>query len=132
MNRDKKGFNAIMATLIIVITNIMIAIAVAYWMGGLDTIFTKNKSNTYTLVFMPKTTIGAYNITVMEYQGYSTMLKNNDILTNSKVIVYTATYLTFEIKSINEQYFDIILMINKEIVLTENNISAVWWSDYYP
>jgi len=63
ISKDKRGISAVISTVIIVAVTIAVAIVVAYWMGGLATIFTRfEKIEVKSAFVVRKGTV--YNITI--------------------------------------------------------------------
>jgi len=80
---DRRGISPVVATVILVAVTIVVAVAVAYWMGGLTAIYTRFEKLEITSAYAEQTTDG-YNITLNIKNSGSADATIDNILLNGK------------------------------------------------
>ena len=80
---DRRGISPVVATVILVAVTIVVAVAVAYWMGGLTAIYTRFEKLEITSAYAEQTTNG-YNITLHLKNSGSADATIDNILINGK------------------------------------------------
>ena len=83
LHADRRGISPVVATVILVAVTIVVAVAVAYWMGGLTAIYTRFEKLEITSAYAEQTTDG-YNITLNIKNSGSADATIDNILLNGK------------------------------------------------
>ncbi|MEM2431643.1 MAG: archaellin/type IV pilin N-terminal domain-containing protein [Candidatus Bathyarchaeia archaeon] len=77
LHADRRGISPVVATVILVAVTIVVAVAVAYWMGGLTAIYTRFEKLEITAAYAEQWEKEEDNITTSQYYNITLNIKNS-------------------------------------------------------
>ena len=84
--RNRKALSPVIATVILVSVTIVVAVAVAYWMGGIAGLYTRFEKMEITSCYAVKDANGNYNVTVQLRNSGSADSTIDYVLINGKPV----------------------------------------------
>ena len=84
--RIRKALSPVIATVILVSVTIVVAVAVAYWMGGIAGLYTRFEKMEITSCYAVKDANGNYNVTVQLRNSGSADATIDYVLINGKPV----------------------------------------------